>query len=145
MQTGIWPVTVKVPQVRAKNSKPVTFRSALVSPYVRKAKCLEAALPWLYLKGISTGKMGSALKMLLGYRLLNFHPARSGALWVDTSIGAGGATDRCAELSSGAARLSVAVNINKPSSDKKRMHYLRQLYTRLASILLLGFAAFQAP
>jgi hypothetical protein len=40
---------------------------------------------------------------------LNLHPAGTGALWVDTPIGAGGATDRCAELSCGAARLSVAV------------------------------------
>ena len=66
VQTGIGPVTVKVPKVRAKEGKPVTFRSALLPPYVRKAKSIEAALPWLYLKGISTGEMGSALKMLLG-------------------------------------------------------------------------------
>ena len=66
VQTGIGPVTVKVPKVRAKEGKPVTFRSALVPPYVRKAKSIEAALPWLYLKGISTGETGSALKMLLG-------------------------------------------------------------------------------
>ncbi|WP_299590140.1 transposase, partial [uncultured Tateyamaria sp.] len=49
VQTGIGPVTVKVPKVRAKDGKPVTFRSALVPPYVRKAKSIEAALPWLYL------------------------------------------------------------------------------------------------
>jgi putative transposase len=66
VQTGIGPVTVKVPKVRAKDGKPVTFRSALVPPYVRKSKSIEAALPWLYLKGISTGEMGAALKMLLG-------------------------------------------------------------------------------
>ncbi len=65
VQTGIGPVTLKVPKVRAKDGKPVTFRSALVPPYVRKAKSIEAALPWLYLKGISTGEMGAALKMLL--------------------------------------------------------------------------------
>jgi hypothetical protein len=41
---------------------------------------------------------------------LNFHPAGTGALWVDTPNGAGGATDRCAEFSGNAARLSVAVN-----------------------------------
>lgn len=35
---------------------------------------------------------------------LNFHPAGTGALWVDTPVGAGGATDGCAELSGGAAR-----------------------------------------
>lgn len=44
----------------------MTFRSALVPPYIRKTKSLEAALPWLYLKGISSGEMGSALKVLLG-------------------------------------------------------------------------------
>jgi len=57
---------VKVPKVRSKSGKPVTFHSALVPPYVRKAKSLEAALPWLYLKGISTGEMDGALKALLG-------------------------------------------------------------------------------
>ena len=66
VQTGIGPVTVKVPKVRVKDSKAVTFRSALVPPYVRKARSIEAALPWLYLKGISTGEMGAALKALLG-------------------------------------------------------------------------------
>lgn len=66
IQTGIGPVTVKIPKVRAKNGKTVTFRSALVPPYVRKTRSLEAALPWLYLKGISTGEMASALKVLIG-------------------------------------------------------------------------------
>ncbi len=41
---------------------------------------------------------------------LNFHLGGTGVLWVDTPTGAGGATDRCAELSVGAARLSVAVS-----------------------------------
>src|SRR6056297_2892987 len=40
---------------------------------------------------------------------LNFHPFGIGARWVDTPIGAGGATDIRAELSDGAARVSVAV------------------------------------
>lgn len=47
IQTGIGPVTVKVPKVCAKDGRPVTFRSALVPPYVRKTRSLEAALPWL--------------------------------------------------------------------------------------------------
>ena len=66
LQTGIGPVTVRIPEVRSKSGEPVTFRSALVPPYVRKTASLEAALPWLYLKGISTGEMGEALKVLLG-------------------------------------------------------------------------------
>ncbi len=44
----------------------MTFRSALVPPYVRKTRSLEVALPWLYLKGISTGEMAEALKVLVG-------------------------------------------------------------------------------
>lgn len=66
IQTGIGPVTVKVPKVRSKDGKPVTFRSALVPPYVRKTRTLEAALPWLYLKGVSTGEMEEALSVLVG-------------------------------------------------------------------------------
>jgi putative transposase len=66
LQTGVGPVTVQIPKVRAKTGEPVTFRSALVPPYVRKTRSLEAALPWLYLKGISTGEMGEALKILVG-------------------------------------------------------------------------------
>ena len=44
----------------------MTFRSALVPPYIRKTKSLEAALPWLYLKGVSSGEMDEALKVLVG-------------------------------------------------------------------------------
>ena len=66
VQTGIGPVTVQVPKVRSRQGKPVTFRSALVPPYVRKTANLEAAIPWLYLKGISSGEMQAALETLVG-------------------------------------------------------------------------------
>ena len=66
IQTGIGPVTVKIPKVRSRTGEPVTFRSALVPPYVRKTRSLEAALPWLYLKGVSSGEMAEALKVLVG-------------------------------------------------------------------------------
>lgn len=66
IQTGIGPVTVQVPKVRSRQGQPVTFRSALVPPYVRKTATLETAIPWLYLKGISTGEMQPALEALLG-------------------------------------------------------------------------------
>ncbi|MCB1638643.1 MAG: transposase [Thiothrix sp.] len=62
IQTGIGPVKVKVPKVRSRTGEAVTFHSALVPPYVRKTRSLEAALPWLYLKGISTGEMEDALR-----------------------------------------------------------------------------------
>ncbi|MCU7913477.1 MAG: transposase, partial [Candidatus Thiodiazotropha sp. (ex Lucinoma aequizonata)] len=66
LQTGLGPVTFQIPKVRAKSGEPVTFHSALMPPYVRKTRSLEAALPWLYLKGISSGEMGEALKVLVG-------------------------------------------------------------------------------
>ena len=66
LQTSLGPIPVKIPKVRSKTGEPVTFRSALVPPYIRKTRTLEAALPWLYLKGVSTGEMGAALDVLVG-------------------------------------------------------------------------------
>ena len=66
LQTGLGPVSVRIPKVRSRTGAPVTFRSALVPPYVRRSRSLEAALPWLYLKGVSTGEMAEALKVLVG-------------------------------------------------------------------------------
>jgi putative transposase len=66
IQTSIGPVTVQVPKMRSRQGDPVTFHSALVPPYVRKTASLEAAIPWLYLKGISTGEMQPALEVLVG-------------------------------------------------------------------------------
>lgn len=66
IQTGLGPVTVQVPKVRSRQGNPVTFHSTLVPPYVRKTASLEAAIPWLYLKGISTGEMQPALEALVG-------------------------------------------------------------------------------
>ena len=71
IQTGIGPVTVQVPKVRSRQGDPVTFRSALVPPYVRKTASLEAAIPWLYLKGISTGEMQPALEVGPGMYLID--------------------------------------------------------------------------
>ena len=75
IQTGVGPVTVQIPKIRSKTGEPVTFRSALVPPYVRKTKSLEAALPWLYLKGISTGEMKEALKVLVGPEAAGLSPS----------------------------------------------------------------------
>ena len=64
--TGVGPVSVKVPKVRSRQGEPVVFHSSLVPPYVRRTKTLDAALPWLYLKGIATGQMKEALQVLVG-------------------------------------------------------------------------------
>ena len=63
---GIGAVSIRIPKVRSRTGDPVTFRSALVPSYIRKTQSLEAALPWLYLKGISTGEMQDALSALVG-------------------------------------------------------------------------------
>jgi putative transposase len=86
IQTGIGPVSVQVPKVRAKDGTAVVFRSALVPPYVRKSQSLEATLPWLYLKGISTGEMESALQALLGPKAAGLSAstvARLKQVWAD--------------------------------------------------------------
>ena len=57
VMTGIGPVPVKVPRVRdrAVGTEKVRFTSAILPPYLRKAKSIEELVPWLYLKGISSG------------------------------------------------------------------------------------------
>jgi len=42
------------------------FTSTILPPYLRRAKSIEELLPWLYLKGISTGDFSEALSALLG-------------------------------------------------------------------------------
>ena len=67
VQTGVGPVPVRIPKTRVKDGgEPAVFRSGLAPPYVRRARSLDAAVPWLYLKGVSTGDMGPALEALLG-------------------------------------------------------------------------------
>lgn len=73
--TGLGAVPVRVPKVRDRSGGGVKFNSALVPPYVRKAKRVEAALPWLYLRGISTGDMQEALSVLLGKEAKGLSPA----------------------------------------------------------------------
>jgi len=64
--TGLGPVGVRVPKARSRTEQSALFHSALVPPYVRRAKSLDAALPWLYLHGVSTGDMREALAALVG-------------------------------------------------------------------------------
>jgi transposase-like protein len=66
VQTGIGAVRVKVPRVRDRSGTGIRFHSALLPPYIRRSHSLEALLPWLYLKGVSTGDFSEALQALLG-------------------------------------------------------------------------------
>jgi len=73
--TGLGPVTVRLPKVRDRSKSGIKFNSAIVPPYVRKAQRVAAALPWLYLRGISTGDMQEALSVLLGDDAKGLSPA----------------------------------------------------------------------
>jgi putative transposase len=66
--TGIGPVAVKQPRVhdRRPADRAEKFTSAVVPPYLRKTKSLEELIPWLYLKGVSTGDFSEALAALVG-------------------------------------------------------------------------------
>jgi putative transposase len=66
--TGVGPVEVKQPRVRDRRraDEREAFTSAILPPYLRKTKSLEDLIPWLYLKGISTGDFTEALQAILG-------------------------------------------------------------------------------
>jgi len=84
--TGLGPVTVRMPKVRDRSQSGVKFNSTVVPPYVRKAQRVAAALPWLYLRGISTGDMQEALSVLLGEEAKGLSPAvvsRLKAQWTE--------------------------------------------------------------
>jgi putative transposase len=69
LQTGIGPLEVRRPKVRDRGvagDEPIRFTSAILPAYLRRTKNLEELLPWLYLKGVSTGRFGEALAALLG-------------------------------------------------------------------------------
>jgi len=72
---GLGPVDVRVPKVLDRSGGGIKFNSAIVLPYVRKAKRVEAPLPWLYLRGMSTGNIQDALSVLLGDDAKGFSPA----------------------------------------------------------------------
>ena len=66
--TGLGPVPVRQPRVRDRRPRDEaeTFTSKILPPYLRKAKTIEEFVPFLYLKGISTGDMTEALQALVG-------------------------------------------------------------------------------
>lgn len=70
IQTGVGQVAVKVPRIRDRQPDPqkgkIRFSSVILPPYLRRTKSIETLLPWLYLKGISTGDFTEALTALLG-------------------------------------------------------------------------------
>ena len=76
--SGVGPIQVTPPRVndRRVDEHGVRFRftSKILPPYLRKTKAIEDLVPWLYLKGISTGEMPDAL-VHLGFDGSGLSPA----------------------------------------------------------------------
>jgi len=88
IQTGIGPVAVRVPRSRDHEAEgePIRFKSAIVPRYVRKSKSMEVLIPWLYLKGVSTGDFTEALGAIVGKEALGLSPttiSRLKSVWCE--------------------------------------------------------------
>ena len=84
IQTGIGPVPVRRAKVRdrggAEAGERVRFTSAILPRWARRTKSLDALLPVLYLRGVSTGDFQEALSALLGKDAPNLSPSVIGRL-----------------------------------------------------------------
>jgi putative transposase len=84
--TGVGEVAVQVPKVRDRGRSGIKFNSSLLPPYLKRSRSVEEVLPWLYLKGISTGDFEEALSSLLGVNAAGLSSStisRLKAKWVD--------------------------------------------------------------
>jgi len=89
VQTGIGPVAVRRAKVRDRGGdetagERIRFSSAILPKWARRSASLDALLPILYLRGISTGDFQEALSALLGKNAPNLSPpviARLKADW----------------------------------------------------------------
>ena len=79
IQTGIGAVEVARVKIRdraaASDGQRIRFTSAILPLWARRTKTLDALLPVLYLRGISTGDFQEALAALLGKDAPNLSPA----------------------------------------------------------------------
>jgi len=71
--TGAGPVTIRQPRVRDRREGE-RFTSAILPPYLRRSPSVEALIPALYLKGISTTDFTEALSAILGPRAAGLSP-----------------------------------------------------------------------
>jgi putative transposase len=62
--SGVGPIRVRQPRVRHRNGE--SFSSQILPKYMRRAPSVDALIPALYLKGISTGDFTEALTAILG-------------------------------------------------------------------------------
>jgi putative transposase len=79
IQTGIGPVAVRRAKVRDRGevvaAEKIRFTSSILPKWARRTRSLDALLPILYLRGVSTGDFQEALAALLGKDAPNLSPA----------------------------------------------------------------------
>src|SRR5215213_8835098 len=80
VQTGIGPVAVRRAKLRDRGAgtgggERIRFTSAILPRWARRTRSLDALLPVLYLRGVSTGDFGEALEALLGKDAPNLSPS----------------------------------------------------------------------
>jgi len=70
IRTGVGPVEIQQPRINDKridtDGRRMRFSSTILPPYLRRTRRIDELIPWLYLKGVSTGDFTDALKALLG-------------------------------------------------------------------------------
>lgn len=67
IQTGVGPVSVRRPRVDDRAlPEDERFSSIILPPYIRRAPTIDALIPLLYLKGVSTNDFPTALSAILG-------------------------------------------------------------------------------
>jgi transposase-like protein len=67
--TGLGPIEVAMPRVhdrRTESEGRERFTSKVLPPYLRRADSIDELIPWMYLKGISTGDFNETLAALVG-------------------------------------------------------------------------------
>src|SRR6187397_946712 len=79
IQTGVGPVEVRRAKVRDRGDvgaeEKIRFTSSILPKWARRTKSLDALLPVLYLRGVSTGDFQEVLAALLGKDAPNLSPA----------------------------------------------------------------------
>lgn len=84
IQTGIGPVSVRRAKVRDRGAaaagERLRFTSAILPRWARRTRSLDALLPVLYLRGVSTGDFQEALSALRGKDAPNLSPSVIGRL-----------------------------------------------------------------
>jgi putative transposase len=78
IQTGPGPIAVRQPRVNDRRTDAegnrIRFTSKILPSYLRRTEAIDELIPWLYLRGISTGDFSQALEALLGPQAKGLSP-----------------------------------------------------------------------